>query len=247
MKTLSQYCNSVSRLQIGLVLLLSAFSVFGNEHATHCSGFIPRDAVPSADLHLCTSSHRGQAEVYACQDMIAGSASYRIYFKGGHRPKAIARLNDRDQAIQLVWQEKSTTPAPDCQLQAPPRFSAGVQFQGAGVCENANDQPVPCSVFRVKAPRMRTYTDYMTFYSPDGTGPGKPQKIYIGANQDAIPAELMYQIGLSLSKTRCCRKSGLLYIEQASRLFPASKLYRASFQHYKAELHKHAHHDLSSN
>lgn len=236
MKIRSGNGSSVSRLQTCLVLLLTAFGVFGQEplvagrldaHTTHCTMFIPPDAVPLENLHLCTSSHRGHTEVFACQNMVVGSVRYLIYFKGGHRPKAIARLNESDQVTQLLWQESFNTPAPDCQLQAPPHFSAGAQFQGAGVCQDENDRQVPCSVFRVKVPRMKTYTDYLTFYSPDGSGPETSRKLYTGINQDAIPAELMFQIGLSLSKTRCCRQSGWQYIEQAHRLFPASKLYRA--------------------
>jgi hypothetical protein len=248
MKNLSRDGRIVSRLQTCLALLLSAFSVSGqellttghpDEYATHCSAFIPPDAVPAANLTLCTSSHGGQAEVYACQNMHAGADRYRIYFKGGQRAKAIARLNGRNQAIQLIWQEQSSTPAPVCHLQPPAQFSAGARFMGAGVCEDTNDQPIPCSVFRVQAPRMKTFTDYMIFYRADGKGPGNSRRIYTGVNQDAMPAELMYQIGLSLIKTRCCRQRGLQYIEQASRLFPTSTLYRATYQHYKVELHKH--------
>ncbi len=256
MKTRYQFGSSVIRLHTGLILLLGALYAHGQEASltgpqgiinhTQCSAFIPSDAVPTANLHLCLSSHRGQAEMYACQDLHAQSGMFRVYFKGGRQPKAIARLDSRNQVSQLVWKENAFTPSPDCKLTTPPRIFANSRFMGASVCEDDNDQSVPCAVFRVQAPRVETYADYMIFYGPKGHGPKKIQMVYTGVNQDAIPAELMYQIGLSLIHTRCCQQSGLQYIQQASRLFPTSRLYRAAYQHYKAEIQTHTLHKLSS-
>lgn len=252
----SQIGSFVSKLPTCLVLLLSAFSAHGHElvgaesqdkHRINCSAFLPRDAVPSASLQLCTSRQSGQPELYACQNVSAGSGSYRIYFKGGHHPKAIARVNAKNEVTEFVWQETHAASQPDCNLPAPPQLRAGTQFQGAGVCTDDDERSVPCSVFRERVPRIKIYHVYMTFYDPDGRGPINTRHIYTGVNQDAMPAELGYQIGLSLLKTRCCKQSGLKYIEQAYQLFPASKLYRNTFQHYKAELDKHDHHRLSSN
>lgn len=256
MSNRSQNGSFVSMRHTCLVLLLSASGVHAHEllaadyqnmHRIACSAYLPRDVVPSASLHLCTSTQSGQTETYACQDVSSDSGMYRIYFKGGHHPKAIARVNASNEVTELVWREKQAGPRPACNLPAPAQLSAGTQFQGAGVCKDADDHSVPCSVFRERVPRIKIYHVYMTFYDPDGRGPIDTQHIYTGANQDAMPAELGYQIGLSLLKTRCCKQRGLKYIEQAYRLFPASKLYRATYQHYKAELYEHDHQTLSSN
>jgi hypothetical protein len=59
--------------------------------------------------------------------------------------------------------------------------------------------------------------------------------IDIGVNPDAEPAELAYQIGLSLLKTSCCQQRGLEYIERAYRLFPDSKVYRTAYKYFSQQ------------
>lgn len=252
----SQFGNFVSMRYACLALQLSAVSLhagvllaadYHNSPRFTCAAYLPRDAVPLASLHLCTAWQSGQTELYACQNVSSGSGLYRIYFKGGHFPRAITRVNAKNEIVDLVWREKPAAPQLVCNLPAPPELPSGTQFQGAGVCEDADNHPVPCSVFREKAPRNKIYSDYMTFYFPDGSGPQKTRRIYSAVNQDAMPAELEYQIGLSLLKTRCCKHRGLKYIEHAYQLFPTSRLYRATYQHYKAELSADGHPRLSSN
>jgi len=251
----SHISKSVSLTYICAMLLVSSVGVNGQElltaknqdaHRVKCTGFIPRVTLALGSPRLCHSKLDGQKGVYACQTVIAETGKYRIYFKGGLRPKAIAKINSQNSAGRLMWKNNQTTEQPVCTLEAASDIPSGSQFLGAGVCENTNDQPVPCAVFRHNPIRTRTYSDYMTFYDPDGGGPRETKIIYTGVNHDAMPAELEYQIGLNLLKTQCCRKRGLKYIEHAHALFPASTLYRATYNRYKTLLSGNRPHQLSS-
>lgn len=51
-----------------------------------------------------------------------------------------------------------------------------------------------------------------------------------------MPAELAYQIGLSLLKTYCCQQQGLEYIRHASQMFPDSTLYRTTYLQFSSLL-----------
>jgi len=251
----SQFLKNVILMQAGLVLITSAMPASGQElfptrgasnHRIFCPGYIPRDTEALRSLRLCQSGSLGQSELYACQTVSSASGQYRIYFKGGFRPMAIAKIDNNSPRDEFLWQKTQTSNQPVCSLTAPPPVPANSQFIGAGVCEDINDQPVPCTVFRHKKIRTSTYSDYMTFYDPAGDGPQQTKIIYTGVNHDAIPAELEFQIGLNLLKTQCCRKRGLKYIEQAYALFPTSTLYRTTYRHYKALLSGNVAHQLSS-
>lgn len=256
MKLRSQYISFVYRGRMSLVLLLSLFAVSGHDvlaadgpqrQSIACSAHLPHDAVPVSNPRLCTIRRDGQTTLYACQDARAGSGLYRLYFKGGRQPKAIARINAKYEVMEFLWREKDVGIQPDCTLPAPPQLRVSTQFQGSGVCEEEDGHSVPCSVFRERVPRIKLYHVYMTFYEPGGRGPMNTRHIYTGVNKDAMPAELEYQIGLSLLKTRCCQQSGLKYIERALQLFPGSQLYRATYQRYQAELYEKQNHRLSFN
>ena len=97
---------------------------------------------------------------------------------------------------------------------------------------------IPCAAFRHKVPRIENITDYMVYYSAKGTGPENISPVYVGRNSDAMPAELAYQIGLNLLKTKCCQQSALKYIEHAYQLFSDSPLYRTTYQKFRLQLAK---------
>lgn len=195
-----------------------------------CSKFLPADAKPVRDLHICRSGRDGKNTVYACQDFASGHERYRVLFKGGRHPKAITALTEDGEISKLVWSEDEDTDPPVCSLAPPPQAPATNQFVGVGVCKDDAGQSVPCAVFRRKAPRAQFTTDYLVFYRVDGSGPQRAIPMYVETDPDALPAELAFQIGRRLVKSRCCRHRGLQYLQYAFQAYPDSPLYRTALQ-----------------
>jgi len=201
----------------------------------NCSGFIPSDSKTVGSIHLCRSGHSGKDTLYACQNFASTSGKYRAFFKGGRQPKAIAKVANDGAINELVWSDADQARSPACDFPAPALVPSTTTFIGAGVCQDEADQFIPCAVFRHNTPRSSTITDHMVFYSPDGSGPAYTSTIEIGINRDAVPAEIAFQIGLNLMKTRCCQQRGLQYIEYACQLYPDSHLYRETLEYFVAE------------
>lgn len=201
-----------------------------------CSAYIPSDAIPEDSFKICQSSHSGENEVYACQTFTTVNGRYRVLFKGGRHPRAITRINEKGDTSQILWLDTKQTNQPVCDFPPPIEVPAETTFIGAGVCIDETGQPVPCSVFRHNGARTKTVYDYLIYYKPDGTGPDYTTLVYVGENRNAMSAELAYQIGLGLLKTRCCRQSGLEYIKHAYELFPNSTAYRTSYLYFKQQL-----------
>lgn len=221
---------------VGLTLSVSSDpdGTQGREGAT-CSAFLPVDAKLANSFQLCQSDHTGKNELYACQDFVSASGRFRIFFKGGHHPKAITTLAENGEVTKFLWPGLKQVDTPVCNFPAPPQIPSATSFLGAGVCEDEAGQPIPCTAFRHRAARLETISDYLVFYRKDGTGPESVVSIDIGANPDAEPAELAYQLGLSLLKTSCCQQRGLEYIERAYRLFPESKVYRTAYKYFSQQ------------
>ena len=198
----------------------------------NCSAFLPADAITVDSFQLCQSDHSGNKELYACQNFVSLDGHYRIFFKGGRYPKAIATIAENGEINIMLWSGATLVDRPVCDFPPPTQIPAATKFIGAGVCEDYADQPIPCTVFRHKAPRLKTISDHMVFYNADGTGPEYTSTIDISFNHDAVPAELAYQIGINLLQTQCCQQRGLQYIEYAYQLFPHSTLYRSAYQHF---------------
>jgi hypothetical protein len=119
----------------------------------------------------------------------------------------------------------------------PPKvIPATAKFQGSGVCLDDHDKNVPCGIFVDKPARVPEITRYMVYYDAAGDGIVQLEKQVAGPNRDAIPAELAYQIGVRLMNSDCCRAEGLGYLELALSLFPDSRVYRKTFEHYRVEL-----------
>jgi len=206
------------------------------DHRALCSAILPLNAAMVDSLQLCQSDHTGKNILYACQHFATADGKYRVYFKGGLEPKAIAAVSENGEVRELLWVETSQRNRPFCQLPPPLQVPDGASFKGAGVCLNDEDESIPCSVFRHKAPGIKTLSDYMVFYHPDGSGAESTSVIYVGVNQDAEPAEFAYQIGLSLLKTHCCRQRGFKYIARAHQLFPHYKRYQKTYLYFKQQL-----------
>lgn len=201
-----------------------------------CSGGVAAEAIPERSLYLCESDQQGKKEIFACQDIVSQSGNYRVLFKGGRKPKAMIRMLSRGQSTNNLRPVQTPSFQPACHLSMNAQVPPGAIFQGAGVCKDEYEQDAPCAVFRFKSHRHQTFTDYMTLYRKDGSGPQKTEAVYSGYNKDAMPAELAYQIGLSLLNTSCCQKQGLAYIEQAYLLFPYSNLYSQTYQQFKSQV-----------
>ena len=200
-----------------------------------CSAFIPSDSKTVGSIQLCRSGHSGKDALYACQNFASASGKYRVFFKGGRQPKAIARVAEDGAINEMMWSDAEQARTPVCDFPPPALVPSTTTFIGAGVCQDEADQFIPCAVFRHNTPRSSTITDHMVFYSPDGSGPAYTSTIEIGINRDAVPAEIAFQIGLNLMQTHCCQQRGLQYIEYACQLYPDSRLYRETFEHFVLE------------
>lgn len=201
-----------------------------------CPGVLPADATAASSLYLCKSNQAGTTEHYACQDFTSASGNYRVKFKGGSRPRIVSKFDPQEGREQQIWPAGQKAVNTNCQLPLNQQVPATSRFHGAGICMDENDKSVPCAVFRHKSHRRETFTDYLTLYRTDGTGARKTEAVYSGYNKDAMPAELAYQIGVSLLNTGCCQTQGLEYIRQAYLLFPTSSLYSQAYQQFKSQL-----------
>jgi len=217
-----------------------------DDNKANCSAFLPADATTVDSFQLCQSDHSGNNELYACQNFDSINGHYRVFFLGGRHPKAIATVADNGDINEMLWSEETQVDRPVCDLPPPIQVPAEAKFIGASICKDEADQSIPCTVFRHKAPRLTTNSDYMVFYNADGTGPKYTLTINLGVNPDALPAELAYQIGLNLLKTQCCQQRGLEYIAHAYQLFPGSALYRTTYRHFRQQPPKGAQHLLTS-
>jgi hypothetical protein len=227
---------------------LNASGHNGNQgdSSANCSAFLPAEATTVDSFQLCQSDHSGNNELYACQNFDSLYGHYRVFFKGGRYPKAIATVAENGDVNKMLWSEAKQVDQPVCDFPPPTQIPAATKFIGAGVCEDNTGQPIPCTVFRHKAPRHKIISDHMVFYNSDGTGPEYTSTIKISVNHDAVPAELAYQIGLNLIKTQCCQQRGLQYIEYAYQLFPHSTLYRTTYQYFSQQASRGTAHPLTS-
>ncbi len=218
-------------------LVASGGSIQGARGA-HCSAFLPADAETVDSVHLCHSDHSGKNALYACQNFATHHAHYRVFFKGGPHPKAIASVTENGDIDKMLWSEEMPANRPVCDFPSPIHIPAAAKFMGAGVCLDESDASIPCTLFRYKASQLKTISDYVVFYKVDGVGPEYASTIASGVNRNAMPAELAYKMGLSLLKTDCHPQRGLQYIKHAYQLFPNSTLYRTAYQHYTQQVSK---------
>ena len=200
-----------------------------------CSAYIPPDARTVDSFRLCQSDDGGESKLFACVHFVSEKGDFRVLFRGGRHPEAIARLTITGEVDEMLWRRTKQSNRPTCDFPPPATLPSETVFIGAGVCEDEQAQSVPCAVFRDKLPQSATFADHMVHYRADGLGPDHTSIIYAGVNEDAAPAQLAFQIGLALLKTSCCQQNGLKYIEHAYRLFPGSIVYRSAYQHYSKQ------------
>lgn len=198
-----------------------------------CYDYLPSDATPHGNFFICSSKLTGKSSLYACQNFISRYGHYRVFFKSGRYPKAIARVSKKGKIIRLLWSEQNSASRPEYNFQPPKLIPASSRFIGAGVCQNEQNQDVPCSAFRLNTARNQDVKDYLVFYKKDGTGPYSQTAITLEPNDNTMPAEMAYQIGLSLLDTLCCHENARQYLEYAATLFPDSTLYQTAVQQHQ--------------
>jgi hypothetical protein len=195
---------------------LGAGSLHGENwgRGANCSAFVPPDATTANGFQLCQSDHGGKNELYACQDFATQNEHYRVFFKGGRHPKAIATVTGNSGIKKILWLDEMQADRPVCNFPPPIEIPAAARFIGAGVCLDESENSVPCALFNHKAAQLESVANYMVFYDAQETSPGYVL-IFKGINENAMLGELAYQLGLSLAKTHCCQRLGLQYIEYA--------------------------------
>ena len=193
---------------------------------TDCFDYLPADSQIHGNFFLCSLKHTGKSEQYACQNFISRYGSYRSYFKAGAQPKAIAKITKKGVIIRLLWSEETSRVSPEFNFPPPDIIPSSAFFVGAGICKNEKGKNVPCSAFRLSAPRYSNITDYIVIYKPDGKGVSSSTSITLASNKKTMPAEMAFQIGLDLLKTDCCDTDARRYLEYAYQQFPESSLYQ---------------------
>jgi len=192
--------------------------------------------LPTTNFFLCESSHTGEPQIYSCRDYREDGQRFRVYFKGGAAPKAVANLDPNGRVTAIHLSNQPGTHLVTFPVRPPKAIPATAKFQGLGVCLDEHDSNVPCGIFVDKPARMPEITRYLVYYDAGGNGMVQVDKQAAGPNRDAIPAELAYQIGVRLMDSDCCRSEGLGYLKLALSLFPDSRVYRRTYERYRVEV-----------
>lgn len=220
---------------IAAQLVLSVLAVFYLAHAAanECLNLLPDDAAEDGLPKICQSGITGMKSNYGCQDYRSGETRYRVLYKGGRSAKAVLILNPDGSELVLSSPLHGDQKL-NCPLKAPTGVPKYATHRGVGVCRDENDKPLACSIFQHAAARQALAHLYMVYYPND-----KQHKIQVevenaGVNENAMVAEIAYQIGQSLLKTTCCSDRAMHYLAYAYRLFPRSETYRQAYQHSRA-------------
>lgn len=203
--------------------------------ANQCLDLLPYDTIADGLPSVCHSSFTGIDKKYSCQDYRSGDTRYRVLYRGGVYPKAVLQINP-DNTSHLVSSPLFGNHKLRCPLTPPDGIPQHAVHRGMGVCHDDNDQLVACSVFEHAAARQTEAHRFMTFYHS-----GDEQSVSIdaqvaGTNNDAIVAEMAFQIGMSLWDTECCAEQAVEYLEYAYRLFPRAAAYRKAYRHSRVSL-----------
>lgn len=218
--------------------LLAMILLFGTAHAgaNDCLRLLPDDITVEGRPHVCQSDFNGIAHDYSCVDYRSGDTQYRVLYRGGLTPKAILRFDTGAAGHQLVSSPLYGDSRLHCPLKAPAGISLHARHQGIGICHDASDQPVVCSVYEHAAPRQPDRHRYMVFYPADASSPVRIEAQVAGANDNAMVAEIAYQLGMSLWVTECCTEQAVAYLAYAYRLFPRAEAYRSAYHRSRAML-----------
>jgi len=221
--------RTILNITTGLALLFS-----GTVDANECFSKFPAGTAPLGSIKICQSGFTGLHSQYSCQDYRHKNSDYRVIYKGGLEPKAIVKLDAAGE--QLIWSPRFGDHQMRCPLPAPASVPKHARHRGLGICQDENNANIPCSVYEHAQARQSRAYRYLVFYRQDGAGSETVHQMAVGDNQDAMVAELAYQLGLSLLETRCCSERASAYLEHAHRLFPKASAYRAGYLHALEQL-----------
>jgi len=217
------------------VLSLLTMLFLGHASANECLNLLPDDAKPDGLAKICQSSFNGIEFSYSCQDYRSGDSRYRVLYKGGRTPKAVLALN-ADGSEQILSSPVFGDNKLTCPLSPPPGVPKYATHRGTGVCHDEHDKPVACSIFLHAAARETEAHRYMVFYPNHNANEVAVEVQAAGNNEDAMVAELAFQIGMSLWETECCTREAVKYLAYAYRLFPRAEAYRTAYQRGRAIL-----------
>lgn len=220
---------------IRLSSMLLALGLASAASANECLDLLPYDTVAEGLPSVCQSGFTGIRKNYSCQDYRSGKTLYRVLYRGGTSPKAIIRIS-ADNTQSLLVSPLQSGRKLSCPLAPPSGIPQHAVHRGIGVCQDAQDHDVACSVFEHAPARQTDVHRYMTFYTEDKTPSVQIDDQIVGTNHDAITAEMAYQIGMSLWETDCCAGRAVEYLALAYRLFPRAEAYRKAYRHSRVSL-----------
>lgn len=207
-------------------LLFSSNSVL----ADNCLNYLSAGAEAIGEFAICRVTHKGKPGTYACQRYQDSSRMFVILFNGGTSPQVIYSTDlDLQQPIRVEWDRATANTRLSCQLARPDSIPASARYLGTGVCENDANRKVPCSLYHHAAARSKTMEHYMVFFDVHGRGASSVEIFPSGENNQAMIAELAYQLGMAKMKTACCRRQAAAYLRFAYEAFPRSKVYRDAY------------------
>jgi hypothetical protein len=224
-------CNGLVRRNLfGTIGLASLALVATRVSANECAHFTSADASPQGELRLCEHTVDGALATFACREYRDADSHYLLLFKGGPLPKAIYRDHSGRGTPSLRAVQRSEAAPGSCRQEPPVGVPASALYRGTGVCRDARDRSVPCSVYEHAAARSAYAMRYMVFYDPHGAGPTDIDAQVAGENEDALLAELAFQMGFQLLDSECCHEQGRRYLAYAHGLFPDEPAYRAAYE-----------------
>lgn len=227
-----QWSTKLSNLLRYILVLSGLFLLQSFVHANECQNRLPADAAADGALKLCHSSFNGIKDQYSCQDYKTHRATYRVLYRSGLIPKAIVQL-DKNGEEHVMWSTLFADQPMQCPLLPPAGITIHAKHLGVGICYDNNDKRVPCSVYQHAQARDTESYRYMVFYDPSGKGADVVDQQFAGSNEDAMVAEIAYQIGVQLLNTECCSERAIHYLEYAFTLFPQSPDYRVAYNSAK--------------
>lgn len=219
------------RWLVAVLVTLFTYPVSANQ----CLNLLPDDVTAEGLPTICQSRFTGVTNTYSCQDYRSGDSHYRILYRGGVYPKAVIQLNADDSYV-LLSAPLFGNPRLRCPLKPPAGIPEHAVHRGLGVCHDDADELVSCSVFEYAAARESQAHRYMTFYTEGGETPVVIDAHIAGDNDDAMVAELAYQIGMSLWDSECCSEQAVAYLAYAYRLFPRAEAYKTAYRRSRAIL-----------
>ena len=222
-------------IAIRYTLTVLAIFYISQAAANECLNLFPYDVKEEGLPKICTSDFTGKTARYGCQDYRSGENRYRVLYRGGRSAKAVLAL-DNDGSEHVMSSPQRGDQSLNCPLNAPAGVPKYANHRGVGVCQDEMNRPIACSIFQYAAARQPLEHLYMVYYPNAEQEPVQIDVEDAGKNEDAMVAEIAYQLGRSLLQTSCCNDRAMQYLAFAYRLFPRSETYRHAYQRSRAML-----------